>query len=72
MILHLMQANLARWEPRHGRFGFRHPWKQYLKIGSLSRQCAYQIEALDAYINSHNQVIYHGIVLRLHANVAHV
>eukprot|EP00258_Populus_trichocarpa_P012679 XP_002322786.3 aluminum-activated malate transporter 8 [Populus trichocarpa] len=48
-------ANLARWEPRHGRFGFRHPWKQYLKIGSLSRQCAYQIEALDAYINSHNQ-----------------
>ncbi|XP_061955624.1 aluminum-activated malate transporter 8-like [Populus nigra] len=49
-------ANLARWEPRHGRFGFRHPWKQYLIIGSLSRQCAYQIEALDACINSHNQV----------------
>ncbi|XP_011042595.1 PREDICTED: aluminum-activated malate transporter 8-like [Populus euphratica] len=48
-------ANLARWEPGHGRFGFRHPWKQYLKIGALSRQCAYQIEALDAYINSHNQ-----------------
>ncbi|KAB5552932.1 hypothetical protein DKX38_010243 [Salix brachista] len=49
-------ANLARWEPGHGRFGFRHPWKQYLKIGALSRQCAYQIEILNGYINSDNQV----------------
>ncbi|CAK7342031.1 unnamed protein product [Dovyalis caffra] len=48
-------ANFARWEPRHGRFGFRHPWKQYLKVGALSRQCAYQIEALNGYINSDNQ-----------------
>ncbi|CAK7342033.1 unnamed protein product [Dovyalis caffra] len=45
-------ANLATWEPGHGRFGFRHPWKQYLKIGALSRQCAYQIETLNGYINS--------------------
>ncbi|KAJ6406768.1 hypothetical protein OIU84_010308 [Salix udensis] len=49
-------ANLARWEPGHGRFGFRHPWKQYLKIGALSRQCAYQIEILNGYINSDSQV----------------
>ncbi|KAG0451909.1 hypothetical protein HPP92_026204 [Vanilla planifolia] len=28
-------ANFARWEPGHGHFGFRHPWKQYLKIGAL-------------------------------------
>ncbi|KAF2289614.1 hypothetical protein GH714_037521 [Hevea brasiliensis] len=48
-------ANLARWEPRHGRFGFRHPWKQYLKIGAISRQCAYHIEALNSYINSNIQ-----------------
>ncbi|XP_011046418.1 PREDICTED: aluminum-activated malate transporter 8 [Populus euphratica] len=48
-------ANLATWEPGHGRFGFRHPWKQYLKIGALSRQCAYQIETLNGYINSDNQ-----------------
>ncbi|EYU18118.1 hypothetical protein MIMGU_mgv1a0184771mg, partial [Erythranthe guttata] len=33
-------ANLAQWEPCHGRFIFRHPWKQYLKIGTFSRECA--------------------------------
>ncbi|KAI4348882.1 hypothetical protein L6164_009548 [Bauhinia variegata] len=45
-------ANLARWEPGHGRFRLRHPWKQYLKIGQLARQCAYKIEALDSYLNT--------------------
>ncbi|KAI4382221.1 hypothetical protein MLD38_008210 [Melastoma candidum] len=40
-------ANFAWWEPCHGRFHFRHPWRQYLKIGTLTRQCAYRIEALD-------------------------
>ncbi|URE12837.1 aluminum-activated malate transporter [Musa troglodytarum] len=43
-------ANFARWEPSHGRFWFRHPWKQYLKIGALSRQCASSMDALAAYI----------------------
>ncbi|XP_035544775.1 aluminum-activated malate transporter 8-like [Juglans regia] len=43
-------ANFARWEPGHGPFPFRHPWKQYLKIGALARQCAYQIEALNGYM----------------------
>ncbi|KAI3874552.1 hypothetical protein MKX03_004882 [Papaver bracteatum] len=45
-------ANFARWEPCHGSFGFRHPWQQYLKIGGLTRQCAYQIEALNGCIDS--------------------
>ncbi|KAI6673993.1 hypothetical protein NL676_001899 [Syzygium grande] len=45
-------ANFARWEPGHGCFRFRHPWKQYLKIGALARQCAYRIEALNGYLNS--------------------
>ncbi|KAH1130551.1 hypothetical protein J1N35_001929 [Gossypium stocksii] len=45
-------VNFARWEPPHGRFIFRHPWKQYLKIGSLTRQCAYRIEALNGCLNS--------------------
>ncbi|KAE8676534.1 Aluminum-activated malate transporter 8 [Hibiscus syriacus] len=45
-------ANFARWEPGHGRFRLRHPWKQYLKIGALARQCAYQIEAIDGFIVS--------------------
>jgi len=51
-----LQANFARWEPRHGRFQFHHPWKQYLKIGALVRQCAYRIEALNGYLNSDLQV----------------
>ncbi|KAJ6968346.1 hypothetical protein D5086_029196 [Populus alba] len=45
-------ANLARWEPGHGRFRSRHPWKQYLKIGALTRQCACHIETLNGYINT--------------------
>ncbi|KAK9290454.1 hypothetical protein L1049_008624 [Liquidambar formosana] len=48
-------ANFASWEPAHGSFQFRHPWKQYLKIGDFTRQCAYQIEALNCYINSEIQ-----------------
>ncbi|OMO82565.1 Aluminum-activated malate transporter [Corchorus capsularis] len=45
-------ANFARWEPGHGRFRLRHPWKCYLKIGTLARQCAYQIEAINGCIRS--------------------
>ncbi|KAH1090376.1 hypothetical protein J1N35_017633 [Gossypium stocksii] len=45
-------ANFARWEPGHGRFRLRHPWKHYLKIGALARQCAYQIEAINGCIGS--------------------
>ncbi|KAF8009293.1 hypothetical protein BT93_J0327 [Corymbia citriodora subsp. variegata] len=45
-------ATFASWEPRHGRFGFRHPWKQYLKIGASIRNCAYRIEALDSYLST--------------------
>ncbi|KAJ4811945.1 Aluminum-activated malate transporter-like [Rhynchospora pubera] len=46
------QANLARWEPRHGRFGFRHPWSEYLKVGVAMRYTAYCLEALNGCINS--------------------
>ncbi|KAK9085651.1 hypothetical protein Sjap_026062 [Stephania japonica] len=46
------QANFASWEPGHGGFKFRHPWTQYLAIGTLTRQCACRIEALNSYINS--------------------
>lgn len=48
-------ANFAKWEPRHGQIRYRHPWGQYLKIGALTRQCAYNIEALNAYLNSEVQ-----------------
>ncbi|XP_076881396.1 aluminum-activated malate transporter 10-like [Bidens hawaiensis] len=49
-------ANFARWEPAHGRFNFRHPWKNYLKIGASSRSCAYCIETLTSCLASKNQV----------------
>ncbi|KAF5930182.1 hypothetical protein HYC85_031055 [Camellia sinensis] len=45
-------ANFAKWEPRHGKFKYRHPWEKYLRIGSLTRQCACRIDALNAYLNS--------------------
>ncbi|XP_031267791.1 aluminum-activated malate transporter 2-like isoform X1 [Pistacia vera] len=48
-------ANFAKWEPGHGRFKFRHPWNQYLKIGTLARQCAYRIDALNGYLNTEIQ-----------------
>ncbi|XP_068339830.1 aluminum-activated malate transporter 2-like [Pyrus communis] len=49
------QANFARWEPRHGKFRYRHPWRYYLKIGNLTRQCAYRIDTLSGYLNSEVQ-----------------
>ncbi|KAL3646929.1 hypothetical protein CASFOL_009473 [Castilleja foliolosa] len=49
-------ANFAWWEPPHGRFKFRHPWKQYLKIGGLVRECACLLEALNGYTNPKSQV----------------
>ncbi|KAI3939195.1 hypothetical protein MKX01_002063 [Papaver californicum] len=48
-------ANFAKWEPPHGRFRFRHPWNQYLKIGDITRQCACRMEALNGCINSEIQ-----------------
>ncbi|GMI97295.1 hypothetical protein like AT1G08440 [Hibiscus trionum] len=45
-------ANFARWELGHGPFGYRHPWKMYLKVGNLTRDCAYKVEALNSYLNS--------------------
>ncbi|GJN34306.1 hypothetical protein PR202_gb22955 [Eleusine coracana subsp. coracana] len=41
-------ANLATWEPAHGNFGFRHPYKMYQKIGAAMRSCAYSVDALAA------------------------
>ncbi|KAL0691334.1 hypothetical protein Bca4012_091013 [Brassica carinata] len=45
-------ANLARWEPGHGRFRLRHPWTKYLKIAGLVRQCAFHLEILNGYVLS--------------------
>ncbi|XP_009628093.1 aluminum-activated malate transporter 8-like [Nicotiana tomentosiformis] len=48
-------ANFAWWEPGHGSFRLRHPWKQYLKIGVLARECACHLQALTSYFNSNPQ-----------------
>lgn len=48
-------ANFARWEPKHGQFGLRYPWMQYVKIGTTIRSCAYCIEVLNGCLNSKSQ-----------------
>ncbi|PIN04000.1 hypothetical protein CDL12_23467 [Handroanthus impetiginosus] len=48
-------ANFAWWEPAHGQFMFHHPWKQYLTIGALARECACLIQALNGCINPKSQ-----------------
>ncbi|KAK4441329.1 Aluminum-activated malate transporter 2 [Sesamum alatum] len=48
-------VNSAKWEPGHGRFRYRHPWGQYLKVGRSIRECAYKIDALNGYLNSEMQ-----------------
>ncbi|KAF6158982.1 hypothetical protein GIB67_042063 [Kingdonia uniflora] len=47
-----LEANFARWEPCLSGFRFDHPWMQYVKIGALTRKCAYQIAALHGYLSS--------------------
>jgi len=36
----MFQANFAKWEPWHGKFGFFYPWEKYLKIGDVLRELA--------------------------------
>ncbi|OEL13872.1 Aluminum-activated malate transporter 10 [Dichanthelium oligosanthes] len=52
-------ANLARWEPAHGKFGFRHPYPLYQKIGAAMRCCAYCVDALAASVGSAAQTPAH-------------
>ncbi|TVU27974.1 hypothetical protein EJB05_19480 [Eragrostis curvula] len=53
------QANLARWEPAHGKFGFRHPYSHYAKIGAAMRGCAYCVEALNSCVVAEAQAPEH-------------
>ena len=52
-------ANLARWEPGHGKFGFRHPYGQYQNVGAAMRCCAYCIDALAACVGAGGQAPAH-------------
>lgn len=73
-----LKANFARWEPAHGRFSFRHPWKQYLKIGASIRNCAYCIETLHGCVDSETQAPPHlkrhlkNICMRLSSSSSNV
>ncbi|KAG8071819.1 hypothetical protein GUJ93_ZPchr0006g41592 [Zizania palustris] len=53
------QANLARWEPPHGRFRFRYPYAQYAKVGAAMRHCAYCVEALNSCVRAEVQAPEH-------------
>ncbi|KAK4607199.1 hypothetical protein RGQ29_001142 [Quercus rubra] len=50
-------ANQARWKMWHYRFGLFHPWKQYVKVRTLTRQCTCKIEALNNYLKSKIQTL---------------
>ncbi|KAJ0976671.1 hypothetical protein J5N97_012145 [Dioscorea zingiberensis] len=45
-------VNLAKWEPGHGGFGFRHPWNQYIAIGAPTRRCAWIMDSLAGFITT--------------------
>uniref|UniRef100_A0A7N0VH89 Aluminum-activated malate transporter n=1 Tax=Kalanchoe fedtschenkoi TaxID=63787 RepID=A0A7N0VH89_KALFE len=47
-------ATFARWEPFHGRFRLKHPWKLYLDVGVQARQVAYLIDALNGHLTQAN------------------
>lgn len=51
-----IMTNFARWEPAHGRFNFRHSWRQYLKIGASIRSCACCLDALVGCLDSDSKV----------------
>jgi hypothetical protein len=50
------QANFAKWEPWHGKFGFSYPWQKYLKIGEIIRELAALILALERCFQASKKV----------------
>ena len=52
----LFQANFARWEPWHGKFGFSYPWDKYLQIGDVLRDLAATIISLKGCLQCPRQV----------------
>ncbi|KAJ4955025.1 hypothetical protein NE237_011808 [Protea cynaroides] len=48
-------VNFARWEPWHGKFGFKYPWNKYLQIGDSLSVLAASILSLKGCLQSHRQ-----------------
>lgn len=55
-VYNLFQANFAKWEPRHGKFGFHYPWEKYLHIGEALRDLSATIICLKGCVESPKQV----------------
>lgn len=53
-------STFASWEPRHGKFRFRHPWRQYVRVGSMIRHLAYCVVALHGCLRSEIQAPHHN------------
>lgn len=51
LLCFFLQVNYARWEPAHGCFSFKHPWKDYLELGALLRSYANCIDALSGIVS---------------------
>lgn len=52
----MFQANFAKWEPWHGKFGFHYPWDKYLRIGEILRELSATIICLRGCVESPKQV----------------
>jgi len=55
-IYPVFQANFAKWEPWHGKFGFFYPWEKYLKIGEVLRELAAITLVLEGCLQSSETV----------------
>lgn len=51
-----LQANFAKWEPWHRKFGFSYPWEKYLKMGEVLRELAALVLALQCCIHASKKV----------------
>ena len=50
------QANFAKWEPWHGKFGLNYPWNRYLQIGEVLRELAATVLSIKGCLQSPRQV----------------
>lgn len=62
------KAKSAKWEPPHGRFMHAlYPWSQYVKVGAVLRNCAYEVMALHSIARAEIQVYFLSVSASVHA-----